>query len=309
MEGITTFIYRNAFHRYYGGIDKYFTPFLANKTLNYKDINDVMPEHNQGIPLIPQILTNQADTFLSIADQLASYGYPEVNLNLGCPSGTVVSRKRGAGFLSVPELLDAFLNEIFEKCPLEISIKTRIGISSLDEWEALLSIYSKYPIQELIVHARTQQEFYSGSPHPEAFRMAQDSLAMPLCYNGDIFSTASLEALEQQIPPLERVMLGRGAVADPQLPMRLKEKSPALTKDLRIFEAFHNEILEGYTEFMSGEQPVLFRMKELWAYMGSYWEISDKQLKKLRKCNRLSDYKDNVRSILESFIFLPPSPP
>ena len=172
MEGITTYIYRRAHARFYGGIDKYFTPFIAGKKMTTREVRDILPENNAGVALVPQILTNKAGDFLEIANRLAAYGYDTVNLNLGCPSGTVTAKKRGAGFLGEPEALDAFLYEIYEKCLLQISIKTRLGISDLREWESLLDIYARYPVQELIVHTRLLQEFYTGAPHPEAFAMA-----------------------------------------------------------------------------------------------------------------------------------------
>ena len=294
MEGITTFVYRNAFARYYGGIDKYFTPFLSNKSLSHKEINEVSPEHNMGLAVVPQILTNQTEVFLSIAARLADYGYREVNLNLGCPSGTVVAKKRGAGFLSIPEALDAFLEEIFKKCPLDISIKTRIGMESVDEWEKLLTIYGKYPLKELIVHPRLKKEFYNGTPHAEAFRKAQEILPLlPLCYNGDIVSKASYGAITDTLKTVECVMLGRGVLANPTLPITLNtqnsETSPN-AEDLQRFRAFHDEILEGYREIMSGDQPVLFRMKELWTYMRRYPGLTDKQLKQIQKSKRIDEY-------------------
>lgn len=301
MEGITTFVYRNAFAQHYGGIDKYFTPFLSSKNLNYKELNEVSPEHNQGLVVVPQILTNQTEVFLSIAAQLADYGYREVNLNLGCPSGTVVAKKRGAGFLCIPDSLEAFLEEIFDKCPLEISIKTRIGMESADEWEKLLAIYKKYPMKELIVHPRLRKEFYEGTPHTEAFCMAQEMLPMlPLCYNGDIVSKASYDAVTNQLTPIERIMLGRGILANPTLSMTLKAKSPETlpnTNDFKRFRAFHDEILEGYREIMSGDQPVLFRMKELWAYMRNYLSLTDKQLKQIRKTKRIDEYLSIIAGI------------
>ena len=301
MEGITTFIYRNAFARYYGEIDKYFTPFLSNKNLNYKEINEVLPEHNKGLTVVPQILTNQAEVFLSITARLSEYGYREVNLNLGCPSGTVVAKKRGAGFLSIPDTLDAFLEEIFNKCPLEISIKTRIGMESEDEWAKLLTIYRKYPVKELIVHPRLQKEFYDGTPHAEAFRTAQKMLpSLSLCYNGDIVSQASYDTVIDKLMPVERIMLGRGALANPTLPATLKNQSPETlpsADDLEKFRAFHDEILEGYKEIMSGDQPVLFRMKELWSYMRKYPGLTDKQLKQIRKTKKIDEYRSIIAGI------------
>ena len=300
MEGITTFVYRSAFAHYYSGIDKYFTPFLSGKNLNYKEINEITPEHNKGLTVVPQILTNQAEVFLAIAARLADYGYREVNLNLGCPSGTVVAKKRGAGFLSVLDALDAFLEEIFEKCPLEISIKTRIGLESMDEWGKLLAIYGKYPLKELIVHPRLQKEFYEGTPHVEAFGMAQEMLPMiPLCYNGDIVSKASYDAVSQKLAPVESIMLGRGILANPTLPISLKAQALETTnaKDLKRLRDFHDEILEGYREYMSGDQPVLFRMKELWTYMRIYPGLTDNQMKQIRKSKRIDEYRSIIAGI------------
>ena len=301
MEGITTFIYRNAFARHYGEIDKYFTPFLSNKNLNYKEINEVLPAHNKGLAVVPQILTNQADVFLSIAAGLADYGYREVNLNLGCPSGTVVTKKRGAGLLGIPDTLESFLEEIFDKCPLAISIKTRIGMENVNEWENLLAIYGKYPIKELIIHPRLQKEFYDGTPHMGAFRTAQEMLReFPLCYNGDIVSKASFDTVTDKFMPVERIMLGRGVLANPTLPATLKTQNPETlpsTDDIKRFRAFHDEILEGYKEIMSGDQPVLFRMKELWSYMRRYPGLTDKQLKQIRKVKRIDDYQKIIHQI------------
>ena len=303
MEGISTFVYRNAFTHYYGGIDKFFTPFLSNKNLSCKEINEISPEHNKGLVVVPQILTNQAEVFVSIAAKLTDYGYREVNLNLGCPSGTVVAKKRGAGFLSVPDALDAFLEEIFDKCPLEISIKTRIGMDSVDEWEKLLTIYGKYPLKELIVHPRLQKEFYDGTPHVGAFRMTQEMLPMlPLCYNGDIVSKAAWDAVTGKLMPLENIMLGRGVLSNPTLPMSLKAQTPESQpneEDLKRFRAFHDEILEEYRELMSGDQPALFRMKELWTYMRKYVHLTDKQMKQIHKSKKIEEY----RSIISHALF------
>ncbi len=303
MEGITTYIYRNALHRHYGGFDCYYTPFLSNKVLSTKELSDISPENNKDMKVIPQILTNQAETFLEIAKCLKNCGYEEVNFNLGCPSGTVVSKKRGAGFLSVPDELDRFLEEIFAKCPLDISIKTRIGIESEYEWEDLLAIYQKYPIKELIIHPRYQKEFYQAVPHVEAFKQAADRSkdnSIPLCYNGDITSAKSFHDLIKKVPSTEAVMLGRGVLANPELARLLQNQTPELLypDKLSTFKAFHDEILTGYIDYMSGDQPVLFKMKELWSYMGAYVHASESLLKKIRKAKRLSDYRSTVQTIL-----------
>ena len=154
MEGLTGYIYRNAYQKYFHDIDRYFTPFITNKKLDFKVKKDIDPEHNQGMEVVPQILTNDAKGFLDTVEKVKGYGYDEVNLNLGCPSKTVVSKGRGSGFLIHTEELNRFLDEIYAKADVKISIKTRIGKFDADEWGELLRIYNQYPLEELIVHPR-----------------------------------------------------------------------------------------------------------------------------------------------------------
>lgn len=134
--------------------------------------NDILPENNEGMRLVPQILTNDAKGFLQTVEKLEDYGYEEVNLNLGCPSKTVVSKNRRSGFLAMPDELDRFLDEIYRGTQVRISIKTRIGKHSPDEFERLLKIYNQYPVEELIIHPRLQQDFYKNTPNLEVFAEA-----------------------------------------------------------------------------------------------------------------------------------------
>ena len=348
MEGITTYIYRRAHARWYGGIDRYFTPFIAGRKLTSREIRDILPENNTGVKLVPQILTNKAADFLAIAEKTAAYGYHTVNLNLGCPSGTVTAKKRGAGFLSDPDTLDAFLYEIYEKCPLKISIKTRLGVADLKEWETLLAIYAKYPLEELIIHTRLLDEFYTGSTHPEAYGQAISALRntkIPLCYNGDITSPECWQAVLAQLPPkststgrgTDRIMTGRGLLRHPALARelrRMQENSSAsqnhdtdsdrMNRDsLQTLRAFHDELLDGYLQIMSGDLPVLFKMKDLWTYMiccfTDHAPVSQhtssapesrntdavlKHLKKIRKADRVSEYSIAVDNLFREAQFL-----
>lgn len=297
MEGLTTYIYRNAYNRYFGGIDRYFTPFISSRKMNSREISEILPEHNEGMNVVPQILTNHAEEFLRITEQIAAFGYKSVNLNLGCPSGTVTAKGRGAGFLGVPEQLDEFLYTIFEKSPLRISIKTRIGISSEDEWDRLLSIYSKYPIEELIIHPRLQQEQYKGTPHKSAYQKAQDTLQFPLCYNGDIHSPENFATLLSEFSAVSCLMLGRGILKDPFLVHKLRGDLSAVPNNDTI-KSFHNELFTRYTEIMSGETPVLYKMKDLWTYLSQSFTAYEKYLKKIRKANNFADYKAAVDSLL-----------
>lgn len=220
--GITTYIYRSAYEHHFGEIDRYFTPFIVNKRLSSREKNDILPEHNKGVDVVPQIMTNKAEDFLEIAEQLVSYGYERVNLNLGCPSGTVINKKRGAGFLACPDELDAFLAEVYEKSPMRISIKSRIGLEDEAEWERLISIYQKYPVDELILHPRTQRDYYKYPPRMDAYARAEREFSFPLCYNGEIHSVEAMQKLTEQFPKMERVMLGRGILKNPGLVGKIK---------------------------------------------------------------------------------------
>lgn len=301
MEGLTGFVFRNAYQKHFGDIDTYFTPFINNKKMNYKEIKDILPEHNKGMHVVPQILTNRAEDFLAIAKELGNYGYESVNLNLGCPSGTVVTKHRGAGFLAVPEELDHFLEEIFADCPLRISVKTRIGINDAGEWERILSIYEKYPMEELIIHPRVQKDFYNNTPDMDAFLYAVENSRHTLCYNGDICSVDDYKAWIQKMEGKDRehgsgstaqhtehMMLGRGILKNPGLVGELMGHAP-ITKDQ--FHAFHDDVLKGYLDVMSGERNTLFRMKELWFYFAKYFMEPEKYVKQIKKTQRVAEYR------------------
>jgi tRNA-dihydrouridine synthase len=202
MEGITGYIYRNTFSKYFSGIDKYFTPFISpakGRPLRNRELKDILPENNKNINVVPQILTNDGEAYKKIALFLKEYGYEEVNINLGCPSGTVVSKAKGSGLLYDIERLDNFLYQVFEADIMKVSIKTRVGKFFPEEFSDILDVYKKYPITELIVHPRVQTDYYKGSPRLETFDQAAaayaDDMAEMLCYNGDIFSASDCDAI------------------------------------------------------------------------------------------------------------------
>lgn len=267
--------------------------------MNSRERNDVLPEHNVGMEVVPQILTNRADEFLELAEQLAGYGYKCVNLNLGCPSGTVVARNRGAGFLRVPTELEKFLDEIFEKCPLRISVKTRIGVEDVAEWETLLAVYERFSMEELIIHPRLQREGYGGTPHLEAFAEALDCLTCPLCYNGDIVSDAALKEILTALHGTDTVMIGRGILQNPGLLQELKS-GEAQPINYETLHAFHDELLDGYIEIMSGDTNTLYKMKDLWTFLIRSFPNGEKSLKKIKKSKHLTDYQIAVGELFRT---------
>ena len=258
MEGITGFVFRNAFHQVFSGVDRYYTPFLSpgpDIGIPKRDRRDILPENNRGVPVVPQILTNRAEDFLKTAELLYDFGYREVNLNLGCPSGTVVAKKKGAGFLSEPALLKNFLDDVFYGASrmmpdLRISVKTRIGVNSPEEFPPLLAMFRQYPMSELIIHPRVRKEQYKGLVHMDvfagaakAFEGAHVSATGAACstavsggavsgsaathgsaasdtiltYNGDIIDCVDILRIGTQFPVVTRVMCGRGLLRNPCL--------------------------------------------------------------------------------------------
>ena len=300
LEGITNHIYRNAYHKYFYPMDKYFTPFISakpGKRLSRKEIFEVDPLYSPGLKVIPQILTNNAEDFIQTARIFQKeYGHEEVNLNLGCPSGTVTAKGKGAGFLGEPEKLRRFLDRIYSSLDMKISIKTRVGTDYEEDWEYLLDIYEAFPVYELIIHPRILKDYYKYTPRYQCFDQAAGRLACPLCYNGDIFTPQDYFRVTEQHPGMTAVMFGRGVITSPFLLSEICEGKGGTKKTLR---AFHDEILDGYVRILSGDRNVLFRMKELWSYMGSQFSNPDKYVKKMKKAGSIAEYQAVVNRLFE----------
>lgn len=306
LEGITSCTYRNLHHKYYGGVEKYYTPFLSpgpGSGLGIKELRDVLPEHNPGIRVIPQVMTNRAGDFLRSAEALGELGYREININLGCPSGTVVAKKKGSGLLLYPEELDRFLDEIFSdgrviRGEIQVSVKTRIGKNSKEEWPRLMEIYNQYPLKELIIHPRLQKDFYKNCPDLEVFGEALHASKNPVVYNGDIVSPGDMAQLLERFPEVETVMLGRGLIRNPELAERILSGAEGDGFERERLRRFHDELLEQYMELMSGERNVLFRMKDIWFFLIGLFPGSEKTAKRIRKATRLSEYRAAVDELL-----------
>lgn len=300
LEGLTTYLWRRIQFDMFGGADKYFTPFLSpNSNLSFqtKELDDL--RHNEGMPVVPQIICNRADHFLWAAHELYKMGYREINFNLGCPSGTVTAKRKGAGFLAYPDELDRCLGEIFDGLPdsMRLSVKTRIGKNDPAEWENLLAIFDKYPISELIVHPRVQKEFYRGAVHTDAFAYACENTSLPLVYNGDLRSVDDVNTFRKVIPATDTLMFGRGLIADPSLLRQLRGGKRASREELT---QFHERLYEAYRERLSGEAPVVHRMREFWNYYALSFEGTDDYLKKIRKAKSCAEYHRTAMMLLQS---------
>ncbi len=287
MEGVTSAVFRRVHRRLFPEADRYYSPFIApdgRGEFKTSRLRDVLGENNEGVPLVPQILAGRAEAFLGAARRLADLGYEQVDLNLGCPSATVVSKHKGAGLLRERDALDALLADIFSRCPAAVSVKTRLGFSSPEEIDALMEIYDRYPIRELTIHARCRQGFYKSPPDPEAFGRALARAKMPVFYNGNVFTSGDCRDILARFPAVSGVMLGRGAAANPALFRVIRGGEPLRIGELRDYHAaLIDELLA------SGLAPAFAaaRMKELWFYLRALFPDEERAYKALVKSRDL----------------------
>ena len=286
MEGLTDSIYRRLHHQYFPGLDRYYMPFLSptvHRTLTNREERELPLADTESFVAIPQILTKVPEDFLWAAEVIKDRGYAEVNLNVGCPSGTVTAKGKGSGMLRDPEGLKRFLDTIFAASPLPISVKTRLGYEDPEEFTKLLDIYNQYPIAELTVHPRVRSQFYSGNVDMAQFRYAAVHSKNSLCYNGDITSLEDVKRIETEFPNVGAVMIGRGLVADPGMYTG--------GTDRKTLQSFCDALLETYLVAFGGSRNAMFRMKENWGFMITRFDGSDKLWKRLRKTTDLAEYR------------------
>lgn len=300
MEGITGAVFRQIHRRFFPEADRYYMPFLSptqDHRFTPRERREVLPEHNEGVPAVPQLMTRSAEDFLWAAGELQAMGYGEVNLNLGCPSGTVTAKRKGAGFLSVPDQLDAFLEEIFARSPLPISIKTRLGMHSPEEFPRLLDIFAKYPVAELTIHPRVRDDFYRHSVRLEEFCRALERYPGRICYNGGLVTEADCAALSARFPQVEAVMLGQGMLANPALIRQIKGGAPIGRGELK---EYHDALYRAYCGRFQSEKNAAFHLKELWHYMLGLFDGHETLARRLRKSRDGAQYQAVVEEIFRT---------
>ncbi len=303
MRGITTMYYRKAFVRHFTGLDAEMAPFIPTvsaEKINPKLLKDVLPENNSGLPLIPQLIGNNADDFVNMARALHDLGYEEVNWNLGCPHKPVRKKQRGSGLLPHPDRVDALLETMCAQSPCKISVKVRLGVSDPTELMRLIPVLNRYPLSEVIVHPRTAEQMYDGKADLGAFAMAFQEIKHPVCYNGDINDLAFFQTVDKCFSTLNRFMLGRGLLANPFLCEVIKSGNPKTEKAIARLRAFHDEVLASYEAVIDGDVPLLGKMKEFWSYPSGNLSNGNKLFKKIKKTQRISTYKNIVGEHLDA---------
>ncbi len=290
LEGITTYTYRNTHAKMFGGCDAYFAPFVNpsdNEKVGRRVIRDILPERNCNMPLKIQALTNSSSAFLRFTDMAKDMGYDEININIGCPAGTVVKKGRGAGFLRNPDALDRFFDEVFSKTDIKISVKTRTGYFSNDEMDELMQIFNKYPFTLLIIHPRCRADFYNGTPHLNVFENAYNISKNPLCISGDIWTADDYRRIIEKFPNLDSVMLGRGAIVNPALFREIRGGAPLKTAELTEFS---KQLAENYLTVLQSEIFTLQKLKEIWVYVLRRFEEEHKIAKAIKKSKNLTEF-------------------
>lgn len=309
MEGITGRIFRKIFDRHFNGVNDYYTPFITPKEkrgLDKKDLKELLPENNEGLVIIPQILTNSGEAFNLTAKKLIEIGYKEINLNLGCPSGTVVNKGRGSGALKDLVNLEKLLEVIFNQAgqtSLKISIKTRIGYEKVEEFNQILSLYAKFPVEKLIIHPRTRMEFYKGDVHKESFTQAFDEYLKNgvidrLCFNGEINTVADINKLNEEFPDVSHIMIGRGLLRHPFL-MEEYHKNTDIERKIRL-KNYLDELFYVYFEEFNGSPASVLKMKELWYYIKESFENSEDYIKDIRKARNAAEYRAAVNVLFSN---------
>lgn len=298
MEGITTYTYRNAHAELFGGCDAYYAPFIVpsdNERLSAKNLRDIMPENNR-VNLKVQVMSTNKVAFTEFVSKTKELGYDEVNLNFGCPASTVVKKLRGSGALKDIVALDEFLHGIFEENDVKISIKTRTGFYSHDEFDELLKIYEKYPVSKLIVHPRVREELYRGEPNLESFEKAYRAFDKNLCYNGNIYSVDDYIRINKTFPNVDSVMIGRGCITNPAIFREIKGGKKLTTSELVNFS---NVLENRYLELLKSETFTLYKLKEVWMYSLANYPDEHKIIKAVKKSTKLAELNSALNSLPE----------
>ena len=300
MEGLTDRVWRQAQQKWFGPegtAHRYYAPFLSppeNRVLIKKKMAELEPAANPGVQVIPQLLAKDGELAAWMIGELRRIGYTEVNLNFGCPSGTVTAKGKGSGMLRDPQKLDAFLDAVFSQAGGPVSVKTRLGVARAEEFGEILNVYNKYPLCELIIHPRVMKQLYRGQADREAFAACLPACTAPVCYNGDVTTVDDLRALEAAFPGLSGIMVGRGLIADPAL---LRKAVGGLAASREELRGYHDELYHGYTEAFGMASCAVSRMKAHWFYLIHLFDGADALEKPLRKAREGWEYETVVNQI------------
>jgi tRNA-dihydrouridine synthase len=305
LQGFTDFTFRKAVSETFGGVDKYFIPYLSfskGREIKKSQLREILPENNPNLPVVPQVLFSDQEELFDLISILMDYGYQEINLNLGCPYPMATNKGRGAAWLQKPEALNEILEQLFRKAlPAKFSVKMRAGMSDDQDAKAIFEVLNHFPIEELIFHPRTASQMYEGKANPKLFVEAISVVKHPMVYNGDLFSVSDFQELKTLLPEQNCWMIGRGLLMNPALAAQLKGEMlepKALRNKMR---KFHDQILEAYSSRLDGSGHILMKMNQFWTYFSESFENSHKVMKLVKKSGSILKYNAAVTEIFREF--------
>ena len=308
MRGFTDKIYRHCWSRHFKGVDAAMAPFVATQQITAvspKLLRDLVPSDNRQMPVIPQALGNNAPAFLTLAERLKEMGYTELNLNMGCPYQKVAKKKKGSGMLLHPEMVDAFFAEVMGSCPMDVSVKIRLGRKDAAESKAIVAVLNRYDLKEVTVHPRLGEQMYDGRPDLARFCEVLESLRHPVVYNGDIWTAEDCRAVRAAFPSIDSWMIGRGLLADPFLAESMRGEAPGEDRTER-FMAFHAELWDTYETALFGPSHLLARMKGWWDCFRLSFEGGDRVFKKVRKMSDPALFRREVEGFMNEAVWKTP---
>lgn len=302
LQGFTDFVYRSVYSTVFGGMDAYFIPYitLKNGEIARKYLKETAPANNLQQRVIPQIMVGNSSEAVVLARYAEEQGYKEICLNLGCPFPMVANQTKGSGLLPFPQLIDEITSTILSETNLLVTIKLRAGLKSFDEIDALIPVFNRLQLKELIFHPRIATQLYKGEINTGKFLQVKEKLIHPLVYNGDIFSSEEFWAKKTLLPGTYAFMLGRGVLMNPFLPAEINGDviSPAEKREKLV--DFHEKLVEKYLQVMDNPGNVVDKMKQFWAYFSYSFADQHKTLKRIKKTGNLNHYLKEASAVFRN---------
>lgn len=305
LQGFTDYDFRKALAETFGGVDKFFVPYLSygkGREIKKSQMREVLLENNSGLPTVPQVLFADFEELNDLVKILVDYGYSEINLNLGCPYPMVTNKGRGSALLPNPKMLDEMVDRLFSKyLNIRFSVKMRAGMTGDHDFVRVFEILNKYSLEELIFHPRTADQMYDGKANTQLFAEGLALSKHRLVYNGDIVSVASFQELQNQFPEQNFWMIGRGLLTNPALASQLKGETIEGKVLREKFRDFHDRLFEAYSSRLDGSGHILQKMNQFWIYFSESFENPHKAMKLVKKSSNLSKYNAAVSEIFSRF--------
>jgi tRNA-dihydrouridine synthase len=291
MQDVSTLEFWRVMARY-GGPDAYWTEYFRvhGDSRPEKWILRSITENPTGRPVVAQLIGNNIPALIRTAKELQRHPIAAIELNLGCPAPVVYRKCAGGGLLREPEKIDAILGALRDAVTVPFTVKTRIGFGSPDEFDDLLPLFAKHPIDLLTVHARTVVQMYRPGVRYDLIARAVRELRCPVLANGNVHGPAQAQALLAETGT-RGLMIGRGAIRNPwlfdQIRAQLRGEKMKLPSGHDVLgyvrELWENEITPEVSESAQVQ-----RMKKFMNFIGE--GVGEKFLHEIRRVNTTADF-------------------